>query len=80
MDGFTLDASMLGGEYAVTLHADGSVDFVVVGSPMPALTWQETANGFAIDYFGTPLNAELTDGGFDLNYFDTMLMHFILEN
>ena len=80
MEGFTLDASMLGGEYTVTLHADGSVDFVVVGSPMPALTWQETANGFAINYFGTPLNAELTDDGFDLNYFDTMLLHFVPAN
>jgi len=80
MDGFTIDASMLGGEYAITLHEDGSMDFIVVGSPLPALTWTVTENGFTIDYFGTPMEAVLTDEGFDLNYFDTMLLHFVPEN
>jgi len=80
VEGFTLDASMLGGEYAITLHEDGSMDFIVVGSPLPALTWTVTENGFTIDYFGTPMEAVLTDEGFDLNYFDTMLLHFVPEN
>lgn len=77
VEGITIDASMLGGEYAITLHEDGSAEFIVVGSPMPALTWKATESGFAIDYFGTPMEAVLTDEGFDLNYFDTMLLHFV---
>ena len=80
VDGFTIDASMLGGEYALTLHEDGSAEFIVVGSAMPALSWKTTESGFALDYFGTLMEAAFTDAGFDLNYFDTMLMHFVPEN
>jgi len=71
---------LLGGEYAVTLHEDGTVDFVVVGSPMPAMTWKTTENGFAIDYFGMPMEAVFTDEGFRLNYFDTMMMYFVPQS
>jgi len=80
VEGYTIDASMLGGEYAITLHGDGSAEFIVVGSPLPALTWSAAESGFAIDYFGMPMEAVFTEAGFDLNYFDTMLMHFIPEN
>jgi len=78
VDGYTIDAAMLGGEYALTFHADGSAEFIVVGAPMPGLFWSQADNGnFVLDYFGTKMEIVWTDAGFDMNYFDTMMMHFV---
>ena len=75
-----MDASMLGGEYSMTFHADGSLDFVVVGSAMPALTWTELDNGnFMANFYGNMLEIVWTEEGFDMNYMDSMLMHFVPE-
>ena len=49
--GYTVDASMLGGEYAVVLHEGGAADFVIVGAAVPGMTWTRTeSGGFLIDY------------------------------
>ena len=82
--GYTMDASMLGGEYSLTFHADGTLDFVMVGTSVPGLTWTQgtvltdagEAEAFIVDYYGNTLEAVCTDQGFDMNYFDSMLMHF----
>ncbi len=75
-NGVTLDASLLGGEYALTFHANGTVDFVMVGNTIPGLKWTEGDGSFIIDYYGNTMEAILTEKGFDLDYFGTMLMHF----
>ena len=88
VSGFTMDAATLGGEYSMIFHEDGSMDFVLAGTAIPGLTWAQgtvqtdagDAPAFLVDYFGTPLTALWTAEGFDLNYFDSMLMHFIPEN
>ena len=88
VSGYTMDASMLGGEYSLTFHADGTVDFVMVGTSVPGLTWTQgtvmtdagEAEAFIVDYYGNTLEAVCTEQGFDLNYFDSMLMHFEAEN
>ncbi len=78
--GFTLQAAQLGGEYALTFHENGAVDFVVVGSALPGVTWKQLESGnFEIDYYGTMMEIVWTETGFDMNYFDTMLMHFAPE-
>ena len=81
IDGYAIDASLLGGEYALTFHADGTADFVMVGQPFHGLPWTEgTADGapaFLVDYYGTTFTAVLTEAGFDMNYFDAMLLHFV---
>lgn len=85
VNGFPVSASMLGGEYSMTFHADGTMDFVMVGTAIPGLTWtQDTvetdggvAKAFIVDYYGTSLVAVCTEEGFDMNYFDSMLMHFV---
>jgi len=77
--GYTIDASMLGGEYSIIFHANGTSDFTVVGNTTPALAYESTATGFTIDYYGIPMEAVFTEAGFVLNYFDTMLMHFVPE-
>ena len=82
-----MDAAMLGGEYSVIFHEDGSMDFVLAGTAIPGLTWTQgtvqtdagDAPAVLVDYFGTPLTALWTAEGFDLNYFDSMLMHFVPE-
>ena len=88
VSGYTMDASMLGGEYSLTFHADGTVDFVMVGTSVPGLTWTQgtvltdagEAEAFIVDYYGNTLEAVCTEQGFDMNYFDSMLMHFEAEN
>ena len=84
VSGYTMDASLLGGEYSLTFHADGTVDFVMVGTSVPGITWTQgtvltdagEAQAFIVDYYGNTLEAVCTEQGFDLNYFDSMLMHF----
>ena len=79
VSGYTMDASLLGGEYSMTFHANGTMDFVMVGTLIPNLSWTQGEGAYVIDYYGTPLEATLTEEGFDLNYFDSMLMHFTAE-
>ncbi|MBR5289078.1 MAG: leucine-rich repeat protein [Clostridia bacterium] len=84
--GQTMDASMLGAEYAVTFHANGLADFTLSGMTVPSLPWglQKVAVGltsvdaFAINYYGSMFNAVLTDAGFDMDYYGTMTLHFVL--
>lgn len=80
VDGVTLNASMLGGEYALTFHADGTVDFVMVGTPISGLKWTQSDTSFVIDYYGNSMEVTLTENGLDMNYFDAMLMHYVPEN
>jgi hypothetical protein len=37
------------------------------------------ATAYVVDYYGNRLEAVWTDEGFDMNYFDSMLMHFVPE-
>ena len=87
VDGYAMDAAMLGGEYSMTFHADGTMDFVMVGTSIPGLVWTQgvvqtdagEAAAFLVDYYGNTLEAVWTEEGFDMNYFDSMLMHFAPE-
>ena len=81
VSGFNMAASMLGGEYSLLFHEDGNAVFVVVGGEMPAITWKQLDSGnFEIDFYGTPMEIVWTDKGFDMNYMDSMLMHFVPAN
>jgi hypothetical protein len=80
VSGYTMDASMLGGEYSVIFHEDGALDFVVVGNLMPGLSWTKQENGsFTVNMYGNELEIVWTEEGFDMNYMDAMLMHFAPE-
>jgi hypothetical protein len=77
---------MLGAEYAVVFHENGLADFTLAGMTVPSLPWglQKVAVGltsvdaFAINYYGSMFNAVLTDAGFDMDYYGTMTLHFVL--
>lgn len=87
VSGFTMEAAMLGGEYSLTFHADGTADFVMVGTSIPGLPWTQEivqtdageATAFVVYYYGSKMEAVWTEEGFDMNYFDSMLMHFVPE-
>ena len=82
-----LPDSMLSYEYSVLLHQDGTVDFVMAGADIPGLVWTYgkvptdagELDGVIIDYYGQPLYLVPTDSGFDMDYFDSMRMHFAPE-
>lgn len=81
VSGFNMAASMLGGEYSMIFREDGNAVFVVVGNEMPDVTWIQLDNGnFQIDLYGTLMEIVWTDKGFDMNYMDSMLMHFVPAN
>ncbi|MBQ2954919.1 MAG: leucine-rich repeat domain-containing protein [Clostridia bacterium] len=81
VSGFNMAASMLGGEYSMIFREDGNAVFVVVGNEMPGVTWKQLDSGnFQIDFYGTPMEIVWTDKGFDMNYMDSMLMHFVPAN
>ena len=76
--GMTMDASMLGAEYAVLFYDNGTADFTMAGFTVTALPYSVTADGvYAINYYGTMFNCVPTDTGFDMDYYGTMTMHFI---
>ena len=88
VNGYNMTAAMLGGyEYSVLLHQDGTVKFVMAGADIPGLTWTYgkvttiagELDGVVIDYYGQTLYLVPTEKGFDMNYFDSMLMHFAPE-
>lgn len=89
VNGYNMTAAMLGGyEYSVLLHQDGTVKFVMAGADIPGLTWTYgkvttivgELDGVVIDYYGQTLYLVPTEKGFDMNYFDSMLMHFAPED
>lgn len=84
-NGYNMDASTLGTEYSVIFHADGSMDYVLAGTNVPGLTWTQgkvqtetgEADAFSTVYLdGTTLNFVITEAGFDLDFYGSMLMHF----
>ena len=79
--GYTLDASMLGAEYALYFREDGTCDFTMGGMTIPNLQWNtqmvDDAEAYVINYYGTLFNAVLTDTGFDLDFYGTMTLHFV---
>ena len=80
VNGYTVDASMLGGTYSLVFHENGAADFVVAGAPLPGILWEKAdSDNLLLDYYGTKMEVVWTEAGFDMNYFDTMLLHFSAE-
>ena len=76
--GYTMDASMLGSEYALVFHDNGMADFTMAGFTANNLPYTVTAEGvYAINYYGTMFNCTPTDAGFDMDFYGTMMMHFV---
>lgn len=85
--GTTLDAAALGAEYSVVFHEDGTLDFVMAGADVPGLKWEtskvqkdaEEVDAYQVIYFdGSELNFILTENGFELDFFGSMILFFEL--
>ena len=75
--GHPVDPSMLGGEYAVTFHGDGTAEFMMSGNKLPNLRWTQDGDDRVIDYYGQgELRFSPTGTGYTLNFFDAMTMTF----
>ena len=63
------------GGYAVTLHADGTLEFRMSGVDVPGLTWATDGGDVVIDYFGAgQLRLTAADEGVLLDYMGGMKM------
>lgn len=82
--GVTMDASMLG-EYSLLFHENGTCDFGMGGMVVQNLPWglQKVSVGlnevdaFVINYYGTMFNAVITEEGFDLDFYGSMILHYV---
>lgn len=82
-----MDEQMLGGAFSMVFHANGHMDFVMADYEVPGgFAWKEgtavnqageVMPAFIIDYYGTDMAAVFTLNGFDMNYLDSMLLHFV---
>lgn len=89
VNGYNMTAAQMGNfEYSILLQEDGTVTFVMAGSDIPGLTWAYgkvpteagEVDGVVIDYYTQALNLVPTEKGFDMDYFGSMLMHFVPED
>jgi hypothetical protein len=89
VNGYNMTAAQMGDfEYSILLQEDGAVTFVMAGSDIPGLTWAYgripteagEVDGVVIDYYTQALNLVPTEKGFDMDYFGSMLMHFVPED
>lgn len=85
VSGIMMEASVLGGEYSVLFHGDGTLDFVMAGAEVPGLTWKNgtvqtdggEAAAYVVTYFdGTDLIFVHTDTGFELDFYGSMILYF----
>ena len=74
--GFPLEPSMLGGEYAIELRANGKAVFTVAGMTLDPLNWVRSGNDYVVDYFGTELHFVPQDDSLVLDYMGAMLLTF----
>ncbi len=73
VEGFSMDAAMLGAEYALTLNADQTCELIVGGYPVQ-LKWAQGEGALEIDYMGAATYYVYpTEAGLDLDMNGLML-------
>ena len=78
--GVMMDAAMLGAEYSVILHEDGTLRFIMAGSDVPGLIWKADGDDFVVDYFGQGELRFVPNGDtLELDFFGGMQMTFRAE-
>jgi len=75
--GMTMDADLLGAEYALVFH-ESTADMTLGGFTIENLPYSVTEDGrYSINYFGTLFVCTPTESGLDMDYYGTMIMHFV---
>ena len=76
--GYTVDASMLGTEYALTLKPDGTCELISAGYPV-LLNWASEEDRLVIDYMGAATYyVTFTADGLDLDL-NGMVLNMVAE-
>mgnify|MGYP003292874718 CR=1 FL=1 len=76
--GYTVDASMLGAEYALTLKPDGTCELISAGYPV-LLNWASEEDRLVIDYMGAATYyVTFTADGLDLDM-NGMVLNMVAE-
>lgn len=78
VEGFSMDAAMLGAEYALTLNADQTCELIVGGYPVQ-LKWAQGEGALEIDYMGAATYYVYpTEAGLDLDM-NGLLLNLVAE-
>ena len=75
--GMTMDADLLGAEYALVFH-ESTADMTLGGFTIENLPYSVTEDGrYSINHFGTLFVCTPTESGLDMDYYGTMIVHFV---
>ena len=65
-------------EDALLFRDNMTCDFTMAGFTAANLPYTVSAEGvYVINYYGTMFNCTPTDAGFDMDFYGTMMMHFV---
>lgn len=72
--GYSYDAAILGAEYSVTLHANGTCEFVMSGFTVPGVTWYMDGETVHIAY-AAGYDCALSGSALELDFSGAMVLH-----
>ena len=77
-NGAEMDASILGAEYSVVLHDDGTVDCILGGASVPGLLWKADGDAVVIDFYGNgEIRITTDEDAIMLDYLGVMLLKMV---
>lgn len=74
--GHSYDASILGAEYAVTLHADGTCELVFSGFTVPGVQWSLDGDTIHLAY-AAGYDCTMNGDALELDFSGAMLLHMV---
>lgn len=79
--GVSMDASILGGEYAIQLNDEGTASFTMAGMEVPGYNWKQAGDHVDVDAYGTVIMTLTmqTDGSVLLDYSGTFTLEMAAQ-
>ena len=74
--GYSYDAAILGAEYAVTLHADGTCELVFSGFTVPGVQWSLDGDTIHLAY-AAGYDCTLNGDALELDFSGAMVLHMV---
>ena len=76
--GTPMDPSILGGEYSMVFHANGTVTMMMAGTEFPDLTWRMDGADIVIGgYGGREIRLVPSVAGYLTDYFGSMILEYV---
>lgn len=80
ISGYDIDPSILGGEYSVTFHSDGSLTLIFAGAVIDDLEWRVEDDALAADYYGAgEFRFVPGEQGYELDYMNAVRFYFTAD-